>query len=568
MSSTKYVLGIYSYFHESSACLIKDGQLVAMVEEERFNRIKHTFVFPINAIKFCLEKEGIDLSRVDRIAYGFLPWHFLIMQLKIAIRNFPASLNLLRKGASYMPISSKVIKMVTLQQTFQKNFGGKIPPIRYVAHHTAHAYSAYWVSKFKDAAILVVDGFGEDTATTLFQSQGNKIKKIVSLPYIDSLGVYYGAVTQYLGFTPHNDEYKVMGMAAYGKDKFPDIFSDMLQTDDTPYYKLNISYINFYTHGVSKWFSQNLPKALNAPLRKKSDPYKQVHFDIACSAQKRLEEVAVRLGKHLQKLTGSKNLCIAGGVAQNVLMTRNLLDNCGFKNIYIPPVAYDAGCALGAAFAVYQQELSGKRSFALDRANWGPSFTTEECDSELKQYKLIPNIKKNQSSTLADLLAKGKIVGYFDGAMEIGPRALGNRSILADPRKKNIKDILNSRIKKREFFRPFAPMVTEEDASKYFDLSVSSPFMTMIGRVKKPELLPGITHEDGTARIQTVSKKTLPHIHTLLKSFEKRTGLPVLLNTSFNENEPIVCTPKEAIDCFLRTKMDVLVFNNELLVVK
>lgn len=568
MPSTKYVLGIYSYFHESSACLIKDGQLVAMVEEERFNRIKHTFVFPINAIKFCLEKEGIDLSQVDRIAYGFLPWHFLTMQLKTAIRNFPASLNLLRKGASYMPISSKVIKMVILQQTFQKNFGGKIPPIRYIAHHTAHAYSAYWASKFKDAAILVVDGFGEDTATTLFQSQRNKIKKIVSLPYIDSLGVYYGAVTQYLGFTPHNDEYKVMGMAAYGKYKFPDVFSDMLQIDDTPFYKLNIRYIDFYTNGVSKWFSQNLPKALNVPPRKKSDPYKQVHFDIACSAQKRLEEVAVRLGKHLQKLTGSKNLCVAGGVAQNVLMTRNLLDNCGFKNIYIPPVAYDAGCALGAALAVYQQELSGKRSFILDRANWGPSFTTEECASVLKEYKLTPNIKKDQSTTLANLLAKGEIVGYFDGAMEIGPRALGNRSILADPRKKNIKDILNSRIKKREFFRPFAPMVTEEDASKYFDLSVSSPFMTIVGRVKKPELLPGITHEDGTARIQTVSKKTLPHIHALLKSFEKRTGLPVLLNTSFNENEPIVCTPKEAIDCFLRTKMDVLVFNNELLIVK
>lgn len=568
MRSSKYILGIYSYFHESSACLIKDGQLVAMAEEERFNRIKHTFVFPINAIKYCLKKEGVELSQVDRIAYGFLPWQFLIMQLKTAIRNLPASLKLLRKGASYMPISSKVIKMVTLQQTFQKHFGKNIPPIRYIAHHSAHAYSAFWDSKFKDAAVLVVDGFGEDTATTLFHGRGNRLKKLISLPYIDSLGVYYGAVTQYLGFTPHNDEYKVMGMAAYGKDKYPQVFSDMLKLDNSPFYKLNIKYVDFYTNGVSKWFSQKLPKALNIPPRKKSDPYKQVHFDIACSAQKRLEEAAVKLGNHLQKLTGSKNLCIAGGVAQNVLMTRNLLDNCGFKNIYIPPVAYDAGCALGAALAVFQQEFSGKRSFVLDRANWGPSYSTDECLMALKEYVLIPNIKADQSRATAELIAKGKIVGFFDDSMEIGPRALGNRSILADPRKKDIKDILNSRIKKREFFRPFAPMVTEEEADKYFDLSVKSPFMTMVGRVKKPGLLPGITHEDGTARIQTVSKKSLPHIHSLLNHFKKITGIPVLLNTSFNENEPIVCTPKEAIGCFLRTKMDALVFNNELLIVK
>lgn len=568
MSDTHYILGIYSYFHESSACLIKNGVLVAMAEEERFNREKHTFDFPINAIKFCLAKESIEFSQIDRIAYGFLPWQFLIMQLKTAIRNFPKSLNLLRKGASYMPISSKVIKMVTLDQTFYQHFGKKIPPIRYIDHHKAHSYSSYWVSTFKESAILVCDGFGEDTATTLYMGKGSKVKKLISLPYIDSLGVYYGAITQYLGFTPHNDEYKVMGMAAYGQDKFPQVFSDMLQTDSGPFYKLNISYIDFYTSGVSKWFSSKLPQALGVPARKHSEPYKQIHFDIACSAQKRLEEVAVKLGKHLQSLTGSTNLCISGGVAQNVLMTRNLLDNCGFKNIYIPPIAYDAGCSLGAALAVYQQEFSGKRSFILDTAAWGPSFSTDECAAALKAYKLVPSIKKDQSSVLADLISKGKIVGYFDGAMEIGPRALGNRSILADPRRKDIKDILNSRIKKREFFRPFAPMVTEEDANKYFDLSVKSPFMTLIGRVKKPQLLPGITHQDGTARVQTVSKETLPHIHSLLKKFEKRSGVPVLLNTSFNENEPIVCTPKEAIECFLRTKMDVLVFNNELLVLK
>lgn len=559
-------MGIYCYFHDSSACLLRDGKLVVMAEEERFNREKHTFAFPVNAIRFCLDQAGIKLDQVDFIAYGFLRSYFLKQQLISAVENFPASLNLFRPGASYMPLFSKILRMVTLDRTFRKHFNGKIPPIKYIDHHTAHAYSTYWVSGFKDAAILIVDGFGEDTATSLYHGRGDQIIKLTSLPYYDSLGVYYGAITQYLGFRPHNDEYKVMGMAAYGRDRYKDVFADILKTDDDRLFKLNTGYISLYTHGVRQWFSPKLVRALG-PAREYSSKYKQKHFDIACSAQRRIEEIALRLGDYLYELTGSKNLCIAGGVAQNVLMNAVLLNMGKFKKVYVPPIANDGGCSLGSALAVHNRLHNGKRNFILDRANWGPKFTTRECKKILNEYGLRADINKDQSSNVATLLAKGKIIGYFDGAMEIGPRALGNRSILADPRKAKMKDILNARIKRREFFRPFAPMVTYEDVGKYFEI-LGSPFMTMVARVKKPDLLPAITHADGTARIQTVRRDILPHIHSLLKNFEKISGVPVLLNTSFNENEPIVCTPREAIDCFLRTKMDALVFNNQLLVLK
>lgn len=566
MSKSKYIIGINCYFHDSSACILRDGKLIAMAEEERFTREKHTSAFPVNAINFCLDFAGIELDQVSSVAYGWLPWKFLKMQLISAIKKLPQSYNLLKPGASYLPLSTK-LQMVRLTSVFRKHFKGRIPPVKYVDHHTAHAYSTYWVSGFDDAAILVTDGFGEDTATSFYQGKGNSITKIASLSYYDSLGAFYGAITQYLGFKTHHDEYKVMGMTAYGKDRYPDIFKKILKTDASSLFKLDTSYISLYTHGVKKYYSQKLVHVFG-PARRPLTKYLRRHFDIACSAQKRLEEVAVRIGDYIYDKTGSKNLCVAGGVAQNVLMNTILLEKGKFNKIYVPPVAYDGGCSLGAALAVHHLEYSGKREFILKRADWGPKFTTDECAKALADCGLHPDVKKDQSSAVAELLAKGKIVGYFDGAMEIGPRALGNRSILADPRKKNIKDILNSRIKKREFFRPFAPMVTYEDANKYFDVFFESPFMTMVARVKTPDLLPGITHADGTARIQTVRRQTAPHIYSLLKNFEKLTGVPVLLNTSFNENEPIVCNPQEAINCFLRTKMDALVFNNQLLVVR
>ena len=565
--NNNYILGIFCYFHDSSACLLRDGKLIAMAEEERFNRKKHTFEFPTNAIRYCLNKGGINQNQISNVAFGWLPMRFFIKQLTMSVRNFPKSLNLLRKGSSYILQKDKLINLFSIGKRLHQTFGMLSPKISYIDHHTAHAYSTYYVSPFDDAAILIVDGFGEESATSFYYGKGDQINALGSISLPNSMGVYYGAITEYLGFRPHSDEYKVMGMCAYGEDRYTNFFKKILSIDGFLSYKVDNSYFDFYTHGVNKWASPKLEKELG-PRRNYGDKYEQLHFDIAHSAQVHFEDVIVKLATDLRLKTGSKNLCIAGGCAQNVLMNRALLDRCGFENIYVPPVASDAGVSLGAALAVHHQQYDGKRQFVLESASLGPDFSDDYCKKVIRERNLTIQKDGNISDLIVKLLTAGKIIGYFDGQMEIGPRALGNRSILADPRRHDIKDILNSRIKKREFFRPFAPMVPIEDSQTYFDLQVESPFMTLVGRVITPDNLPAITHNDGTARIQTVKQETLPNIHRLLKKFGEITGIPVLLSTSLNENEPIVCTPEEAVDCFVRTKMDVLVFNNKLLITK
>jgi carbamoyltransferase len=567
MMRDSYILGVICYFHDASACLLKNGRLVAMAEEERFNRQKHTWAFPTHAIDYCLATAGISLADVAATYYGFKPWGFLGYQVAAGIRNLPASLNLLRPGASYMPLSRKLRGMLRLRADLAAHFGPCPGPVHYVGHHDTHLYSSYFVSPFDEAAILVADGFGEDVSTTFAHGQGSRIQHLDEVRLPNSLGVFYSAVTQYLGFRPHSDEYKVMGMAAYGSNTHLAFFERMLRRVSDFQFELDLSYVDFFTHGVRQCFSAELVKALG-PARVPGGPYEQRHYDIARSAQTQLENVVVGLGQALQRRTGSKNLCVAGGVGQNVLMNRELLDRCGFTDIYVPPVSFDAGSSLGAALAGYARDAAGERAFALDGADWGPGFDDERCAEALAARGLTAHRGDDVLERLADRLAAGKVAGFFTGRMEIGPRALGHRSILADPRRQDIKDILNSRIKLREFFRPFAPVVPVEDCQTYFDLPVESPFMTLTGTVKTPELLPGITHQDGTARIQTVHGGRQPVLHRLLKLFGERTGVPVLINTSFNENEPIVCRPAEAVDCFLRTKMDVLVFNGRLFVEK
>lgn len=559
----QYILGIIAYFHDASACLLKNGRLVAMAEEERFNRDKHTWALPLQATRYCLDTAGVRLADVAAVYYGFQPGGFLGHQVVTGLRNLPASLNLLRPGASYMPLTQKIRGMVRLRHDLVREFGEYAGPVRHIAHHDTHIYSSYFVSPFEESAILVADGFGERVSTTFAHGRGRAVERLDEVKLPHSLGVFYSAVTQYLGFRPHSDEYKVMGMAAYGENAYLGFFERMLRRVSDFQFELDLSCIDFFTHGVRQCFSRELVKALG-PARLPGGPYEQRHYDIARSAQTQLEHVVVGLGQALQRRTGSRNLCVSGGVGQNVLMNRELLDRCGFTNIYVPPVAFDAGSSLGAALAGYARELGGDRAFTLDGADWGPGFDDERCLEALEARGLAAHRGDGVLERLADRLADGKVAGFFNGRMEIGPRALGHRSILADPRRQDIKDILNSRIKLREFFRPFAPVVPVEDCPTYFDLPVESPFMTLTGRVKTPELLPGITHQDGTARIQTVHAGRQPVLHRLLKLFGERTGVPVLINTSFNENEPIVCRPAEAVDCFLRTKMDVLVFNGRL----
>jgi len=562
-----YILGIFCYFHDASACLLHNGKLVAMAEEERFTRKKHCGNFPEQAIRHCLKTANIDMSDIDCTAYGFKPLQFILHQAGLFIKNFPKSLNLFHKGASEISFLSKINNFVGIRGQFRKMFGHNPQKLFYVDHHLAHAYSTYFVSPFDEAAILIADGFGEVNATSVYSGVKDNIKHFNSIPYPNSLGMYYGAVTQYLGFQPENDEYKVMGLCAYGKNRFKDAFNKILKTNGEMSYKLDERYFDLVTHGTRRWFSSEMEKILGQ-ARRYEDSYEQKHFDIAHSAQSQLENVMRTMGRALQAKTKSRKLCLAGGIAQNILMNRVLLEDCGFDDIFVPPVAYGGGISLGSALVIYREHFKGKREFVLNSSSWGPRYSVDECVKVLTENNLSFDQEGDLSCQIANIIADGNIVGYFHGAMEIGPRALGNRSILADPRQKNIKDILNSRIKKREFFRPFAAMVTQEDAQTYFDVPVESPFMTICGKVKTPEILPGIVHNDGTSRIQTVRKDVLPEIYALLEQFKKLTGVPVLLNTSFNENEPIVCTPQEAIDCFQRTHMDVLVFNNQLLVSK
>ena len=535
-----------------------------MAEEERFNREKHTYKFPVGAITYCMAVAGIEMKDVDSITYGFLPTRFLISQLVSAIRNLPMSLNLLKSGSSYMPLSKKLSGMYRIQDLCRTHFGAAPKNVQYIAHHLAHAYSTYSTSEFADSAILVIDGFGENESTSFYRGTDAKIEPISSVKLPHSLGVFYGAVTQYLGFVPHGDEYKVMGMAAYGTPKYLDAFGGLVKYTGELQFEMNLDYFDFYKHGVAKWYSDKLI-TLMGPSRSRGAPYEQRHFDIACSLQSRLEDIVVKLGVDLHRRTGSKNLCVAGGVGQNVLMNHRLLNDCGFEKIFVTPVSYDGGISLGSALAAYHSDATRPRRVFMTSAYWGPEFSTEACKQALLDRNVSFDEPQDCFPQLAQLIFDKNIVGFFNGRMEVGPRALGNRSILATASAPDMKDILNSRIKNREFFRPFAPVVTEEDCHHFFEMRQKSPFMTLVSKVKTPDLLPAITHNDGTARVQTVAKDANPDLHRLLKEFEKISGVPVLINTSFNENEPIVNRPEEAVDCYLRTDMDVVAFNCKLI---
>lgn len=566
-----YTLGVFYLFHDSSACLLKDGVIVAMAEEERFNRKKHSFELPEHAIRYCLDQAGISFADVDEIAYGFRPIKYLFNQILSSVLTLPRSLNLFRPGASYMPLKRKVLGMFRIKRDLVRIFGPTKACVHYVDHHTAHAYSTFVPSGFQDAAIFIADGFGEDTATSFFVGNTNGIQKIQSVPLPESLGVYYAAVTQFLGFRPHGDEYKVMGMAAYGQNTYVQKFAKILgpQKDKLGFW-LDLSFIDFYTHGLRQWYSKKFCGLLGTP-RAREDQYEQRHYDIARSAQTQLEETAIAMLKRFRQVAGKSKLCLAGGVAQNVLMNRRILDECGFDEVFVPPTAYDGGISLGAALAVYSSVVQkGAITIRpkLENAGLGPEFSDADCLDALQKSGLKSVDLGDKYDQILDQLEAGKVIGVFDGRLEIGPRALGRRSIIADPRHRSMVDTLNARIKRREFFRPFAPAVPQEECQKFFDLPGESLFMTTVAKVKAPQIVPAITHNDGTARVQTVTRASNQKFHRLLSEFGQRTGVPVLINTSFNENEPIVCRPQEAIDCFMRTHMDALVFNYRYLVVK
>jgi carbamoyltransferase len=566
-----YILGINAVFHDSAACILKDGKLLAAAEEERFTHIKHgkrpvpfsTYQLPYHAIDYCLDVAAIHLNDVDEIAYSFDPKILAdnLNDAKVSIPYSPVREKPEDGRSEWDPLFLSFIINAPRQLAdgyphhLQKRFAGAKPSIEkwhYVEHHIAHAASAFFPSPFTHAAVLTIDGRGEKTTTSYYLGEGNDLIKISEVFMPHSLGLLYEEVTSYLGFLHSSDEYKVMALASYGKPVYLDEFRSMIHVGENGKYTIS-----------DLKLEERFGKA-----RKRDEPFLPHHFDIAYSLQKVLEETVLQLVNWFQKETGEENLCMAGGVALNCVLNGVIREYGNFNNIWVQPASGDAGTALGAALWVDGQiRKEEAKSFTMDHCYWGPEYTDEEVEKFLKWTK-VPYRKLNDvAKETAAILAQDKIIGWFQGRMEFGPRALGARSILASPIHAEMQAKLND-IKDREDFRPVAPVVLESEASEWFENAGQSPFMLFVYCVRsdKTDKIPAVRHVDGTARIQTINEKQHPHYHALLKEFKKLTGVPVLVNTSFNtRGEPIVCTPRDAIECFWTSPLDALVINSFLL---
>jgi len=572
------VLGINAYHADSSACILRNGELLAAVEEERFERIKHWAGFPTQSIKYCLGKAGVSIEEIDHIAMNRNPKANLLRKTWFVLRQRP-SLALIKDRAQ------NASTVIDIKKTIAKEFGLPAEKLKakisYVEHHIAHLASAFLVSPFEQAAVVSVDGFGDFVGAMWGIGSGNHLKVEEKIYFPHSLGLFYLAITQWLGFTQYGDEYKVMGLAAYGEPSEQSKMREIVKLNSSGQFGLNLRYFLHQVKGASMTFEAGEPQMgivfspemerLLGPRRTPGEPITHRHEHIAASLQQRYEEALFHLLNYVYEQVKIPNLCLAGGCAMNSLANGKIFHRTPFKEVYIQAAAGDAGGAMGAAFHVWNQTLQHPRSFVLKSAYWGPQFSEAELSEAIdsRNNELVKSnckIEKIDDKIAlcrhtAQEIAAGKVVGWFQGRMEWGPRALGNRSILADPRKKEMKDILNERIKRRESFRPFAPSILLESVDEYFEQDYPDPFMIKVYmiRAEKRDLIPAVTHVDGTGRLQTVAEKDNPLYWRLIKEFEKITQVPVLLNTSFNENEPIVCHPQEALDCFLRTRMDVLV---------
>lgn len=568
------ILGINAYHADSSAAIFVDGKLIAATEEERFTRVKHWAGFPAKAIAFCLKEAGITLEELDHIAIGRDPKAKLKNKMAFLAKNPLANVGMV------MDRIKNAKSVASLEDEFEKAFGVSAdlikPKIHQVEHHRSHLASAFFASPFEEAAILSIDGSGDFTTTMIATGKGNHIEVIDSVDFPVSAGLFYTAFTQYLGFPHYGDEYKVMGLAPYGEPKYVDEIKQILKfTDDglfdwdskyfTPATKIKLDYENNIPT-VSQLYTDKIEK-LFGPARKKGEELTQKHKDLASSVQRACEDLIMHILNSLQKRTGLKNVCIAGGVAQNSVANGKILTQTGFEKVYIPSAGHDAGISMGSALYVHNQVLEQPRAEAIYTAYTGSKFSNDEIEEYLKgrgiKYTRYNNDEELYDKITDKLLEPG-VVGWFSGRAEFGPRALGARSIIADPRNDKAKELLNSKIKRRESFRPFAPSILKEYVPEYFTKVEDVPFMEKVLPIKpeKYEEIPAVTHVDGTGRLQTVMKDVSPRYYSLIENFRKKTGTPILLNTSFNENEPIVNSPEEALNCFLRTDMDMLVLEN------
>jgi len=560
-----YTLGISCYYHDSSAAILKDGKVIAAVEEERFSRKKFDDDFPKQAINWCLKESGISSKNLDSVAFYDKP----VLKFERLLDNYIAVAP--RGLYSFLDVIPKWIhKRLWVKGEISKHLKDFNGEIIFPEHHMSHAAHAFFTSPFDEAAILTVDGVGEWTTASFGTAHDTTIKLTNDIRWPHSVGLFYSAFTYFLGFKVNEGEYKLMGLSAYGKPKYYDlIMENLVDVKNDGSIHLNMKYFSFTYDKVMT--NQKFSDLFGIPPRKEDSKAEQIHYDIAASAQLVLEDILLKMVNHVHKKTGMVNLCFGGGVALNGVANYRILKDGPFENIHIPPSPGDGGSAVGCAQYLYYCHNKNKRMIEdnVERIKnnifVGPSHSNDEIKSFLDINKIDYKFLETNSllQTVAKLIVEGNVVGWYQGKMEWGPRALGNRSIIADPRNVKMKDILNEKIKHRESFRPFAPCILEEYTSEYFDVDVSSPYMLLVAPVKKPEKIPAVTHVDGTARLQTVSKDINLLFYNLITEFHKITGVPVLINTSMNvRGEPIVDTPEQAYNMIVKTDMDYIVMGD------
>lgn len=573
-----YILGINAYHGDVSAVLLKDGELVVALEEERFRRVKHWAGFPTQAIQRCLEIAGINGSQINHVAVSRNPRANLLRKaLYIAGKRPELSLvfDRWRNAQKLRDLHGPLAQALALP-------ADDLPKLHYVEHHPAHLASAFFVSPFENASVCAIDGFGDFVSTSTALGTANSMEVLSRVYFPHSLGLMYTAVTQYLGFMGYGDEFKVMGLGPYGKPRYVEPLRELVQLKPDGSFELDLKYFQHWNSNVEMEWDEGYPtlgrvytsevERLLGPARGEREALTERHEDLARSLQVVFEECAFHVLNGLWDRTKNPRLCLAGGCAMNSVANGKIRANTPFTDVYVQPAASDNGTALGAAYYVWNETLGEPRASTMEHAYWGTEYADADVtssftdrDDEQWEYRCTTyQTEEEVCGATAQLIADGSVVGWYQGRMEWGARALGNRSILADPRRADMRELINTKIKFREKFRPFAPSILLEALDEYFEGAAPDPFMQQVYPVResKRALLPAITHVDGSGRLQTVSHRTNPRYYRLIAEFGRLTGVPVLLNTSFNENEPIVDTPDQALDCFLRTRMDALVLGN------
>ena len=561
-----YSLGISCYYHDSAAAILKDGHVVAAVEEERFSRKKFDDGFPRMAIDWCLKEAGITPEQINSVAFYDKPVlkfeRLLDNYIAVAPRGLYSFLNVIPKWLH---------KRLWIKEEIKKHMRGYQGDIIFPEHHMSHAAHTFFTSPFDEAAILTVDGVGEWSTSSFGSAENTSIKLTNDIRWPHSIGMFYSAFTYFLGFKVNEGEYKLMGLSAYGKPKYYDlILNEILDVKNDGSLHLNLKYFAFTYDKVMT--NQKFAELFGIPRREEDAKAEQIHYDIGASAQKVLEDIMLKMVNHVHKKTGMKNLCLGGGVALNGVANYRILKEGPFESVHIPPSPGDGGSAVGCAQYLYYIHKKQRRIIVQDHAKRiqeniyvGPSFSNDEIKSFLEENNIDYEYLTREQllQTTAKLISEQNVVGWYQGKIEWGPRALGNRSILADPRDSKMKDVLNEKIKHRELFRPFAPSILEEYVSEYFDLNIPSPYMLFVAKVKKPDKIPAVTHVDGTGRLQTVSREANPLYYDLINDFYKITGVPVVVNTSMNvRGEPIVNTPEQAYAMIIKTEMDYIMMGN------